>query len=556
MSLTPNPVTEVIARASARWKSSPSFICAVALAVSFAAFGWTLNGYFIGDDFGYVGHFSDYPLAQWPRLFVHEWSDGIWGFGLHELRPITALSFITDSLVWGANPVGFRLTNLSLHAICSALVGLLAWRVSGRNTLCGIAAAVLFALHPAHAEPVTWITGRVDILPTAFYLTGFVAFLRHRERPHGGWLAILWGGYAAAAFAKEFGLTFPLMLFVADLFWLRTWRNWRRSDTWTPYAGLVAVVLLYRACRKAAFGGNTVGALMPDFFTAEFLVSVCRRQLTYLGHLFPPFNHWLQEGAPVIEHHAPALLGAVLLGAGVVSFAWWRFATRRAWPALGATLFFAFGWYLVATLPLSITYVSARHLYLASSGVCIALALAGHALLSSRKAFVVTLVGVASLMGYLLVGATRPWHNAALISRDLICEIRNVEREAAPGSALLLDVPEIVGGAYVWTFSVPFAVRPPFTRVRLDERLVVFENRGASLDWEHWHEQPAVAALAEVQAASWIIQGDRAGPVRRIAVPAEKLRAAAAHFAAGPKPPDGYVAWAMWRKLVDEASAP
>src|SRR6185369_14922234 len=118
----------------------------------------------------------------------------------------------------------------------------------------------------------------------------FVLLLRHREQPRWLWVGLLWGCYAAAAFSKEFGLTLPLMLLAADLFWLRTWRNWRRPDTWTPYVGFVAVVLIYRVCRKTALGGNVVGALMPDFGTTAFWVSVCKRQLTYLGHLFPPLN--------------------------------------------------------------------------------------------------------------------------------------------------------------------------------------------------------------------------------------------------------------------------
>jgi protein O-mannosyl-transferase len=124
--------------------------------------------------------------------------------------------------------------NLLLHATCATFVGLIAWRAAGRDLACGLAAATLFALHPAHAEPVQWITGRVDVLATLLYLAGFLAFLRYRASGDRQWLIAIAGIYAAAAFAKEFGLTLPLMMIAADLVWLQSWRRWRDSRTWLP----------------------------------------------------------------------------------------------------------------------------------------------------------------------------------------------------------------------------------------------------------------------------------------------------------------------------------
>src|SRR5688500_2038272 len=47
------------------WRKPAMVLGLVALAVSLAGFGWTLNGHFVGDDFAYVGRFYNYPLAQW-----------------------------------------------------------------------------------------------------------------------------------------------------------------------------------------------------------------------------------------------------------------------------------------------------------------------------------------------------------------------------------------------------------------------------------------------------------------------------------------------------------
>ena len=76
----------------------------------------------------------------------------MWNSFVRELRPVTALSLMLDARLWHDNAFGFRLTNLLLHASGAVMVGLLAWRAGNRDSLCGFAAATLYALHPAHVE--------------------------------------------------------------------------------------------------------------------------------------------------------------------------------------------------------------------------------------------------------------------------------------------------------------------------------------------------------------------------------------------------------------------
>lgn len=75
------------------WGPSPWLIVVgTTLFASLVGFGWTLDSYFIAGDFAYFGRFHNYSLTAWPELFVREWSAGIWGRTLPELRPLTALS--------------------------------------------------------------------------------------------------------------------------------------------------------------------------------------------------------------------------------------------------------------------------------------------------------------------------------------------------------------------------------------------------------------------------------------------------------------------------------
>lgn len=538
---------------SVAWRRPALIIAAVALVVSVIGFGWTLGGHFLGDDFGYIARFFEYPLAQWPRLFVGSWAGDIWGFELRELRPVTALSFMVDARLWAANAGGFRATNLLLHAACAAMVGLVAWRAAGRDLLAGVASALLFALHPAHAEPVQWITGRVDVLATGLYLAGFIAFLRHRAAGGRLWVPLIGALYVAAAFAKEFGLTLPLMFLLADVLWLQGWRRWREWRTWAPYVACVVVAVIYFFCRRAAFGGSGMGAGVPAFTDAAFQTQLAQRQLTYLGHLFPPFERWLGEGTPLLKESARRSF-YLITAAVVAGFALWRWGARhRPASERSAAVFFGLGWYLVATLPLIVTYISPRHLYLASAGVCIALALILRGVLRHRVVLGAAVLGLAIWYGQRLSLTMKPWHEAAVASGKIARELRALEPEMKPGGALFLDVTEIRDGAYVWTWAVPFALRPPFVRSRLDERQVVLESRGLYVDWDRWHEQPAIGAVRRVETESWIVQLAGDNPVRRIAVPAEKVRAAGERFAVAPLKKFPHQSW---RKLIDEMAAP
>ncbi|MES2693177.1 MAG: hypothetical protein V4773_06865 [Verrucomicrobiota bacterium] len=528
-------------------------IAVVALVTALAGFGWTLSGYFLGDDFGYVGRFHDFPVLQWPRLFVESWAGDMWKFQLRELRPMTALSFIVDAHLWGGNATGYRITNLLLHSFCAAMVGWLAWRATSRNAVCGAVAAILFALHPVHAEPVQWITGRVDVLATTFYLAGFSAFLAFRDTGRWRWCAVFAGCYFGAAFAKEFGLTLPLMCIAADVLWLTNRERCRAWQTWAPYAAAVTFVVGYYFCRSTAFGPGGAGAALPDFASLEFQEKLAQRQLTYFGHLFPPLERWWFENAPAFKPGALRTFCFVIAGA-FTGMALWRWVARwRPVEERRAGLFFGLGWYLVATLPLIVTYISPRHLYLASAGVCVAVAMLLYTLVRARVALVVVALAVGAFFVSKLKITMRPWHEASVLSGEITEEIRRLTPQLTPGGALLVDVPEIRNGAYVWTWAIPFVLRPPFIDERWDDRLVVLESRGQYVDWERWHEQPAVKELPGVTKPSWIVQAREEIPLRHVPVPMARLRAAAEKFAASPIKEDPH---GPWRRMVDELTAP
>ena len=112
-------------------------------------------------------------------------------------HPLTWLSLMLDSELYGLNPGGFHLTNLFLHVTNTLLLFLILFRMTGARIRSGIVAA-LFALHPIHVESVAWITERKDVLSLFFWLLSLWAYLRYVEQS-------VWKRYCVALFFFALG---------------------------------------------------------------------------------------------------------------------------------------------------------------------------------------------------------------------------------------------------------------------------------------------------------------------------------------------------------------
>ena len=100
----------------------PSWLAGVVLVMTALVFLPTLSGGFLGDDFVYIARFHALAWSEWPALFFRDWSGGVWGSPLHELRPFAALSFMSDARLFGDYAPGYRLTNLLLHLVATFLL--------------------------------------------------------------------------------------------------------------------------------------------------------------------------------------------------------------------------------------------------------------------------------------------------------------------------------------------------------------------------------------------------------------------------------------------------
>jgi len=146
------------------------------------------------------------------------WNTVIWSFRTPQAldwHPITWLSYLLDSQMFGMNPAGYHITNVLLHAANAVLLFLIlesatgfAWR--------SLAVAALFALHPINVESVAWISERKNVLSMLFFLVALAAYGWYARRPGVGRYLAVTLAYVLSLMSKAQAITFPFALLLLD----------------------------------------------------------------------------------------------------------------------------------------------------------------------------------------------------------------------------------------------------------------------------------------------------------------------------------------------------
>ncbi len=341
--------------------------------------------------------------------------------------PMVFSSFWIERRIWGAQPAGYHLTNVLLHAINAALVFAALRRLKVPGALL---AALLFAVHPVHVESVAWISERKNVLSGLFYLAAALAYLRYAgigragESEPGGWrfyfvsLAL----FAAALLSKTVTCTLPAALALV-LWWKLPSFRWKKFLPLLP----MFLLALPGAMLTTALERQHVGAQGPDwsFSFLERTLIAGRAAWFYLGSLLAPTNlmfiypRWKIDAGQWWQYLFPA--GALLaLGLLWVGRKRWGkgptvaglFFVGTLMPALGFANFY----------PMLFSFVADHFQYLASIGIIALIAAAGTQLTARWPGSARTFVSAIVAVGLMTVtwGQERKYKNTEALWSDTI----------------------------------------------------------------------------------------------------------------------------------------
>ena len=391
-------------------------IAVVCLALFFGTlllFGGAIGNDFVGyDDPDYVTNNTHVQQGLgWDGLkwaFSSEGASNLW-------HPLTWVSLMADSTLFGADPRGFHAVAVGWHALNAVLVFLLLWRLTGNLRPAAFCAA-LFAWHPLRVESVAWVAERKDVLSGFFGLSALLAYANYGlAMPDNRALARRYYWLAFAAFALGL-MSKPMLVTLPGVFLLLDF--WPLSRGFAPAAGLrrpekpaclwleklpffalsVATSVVTYVVQKK--GGAVTQALGLDVRLETAVIAVPR----YLGKLLWPFDLSVLYPHPG-SWSAWAVLGSVIFF-GAATFAAWRQRRRRPWILMGWL------WFLGMLIPVSgivqsgIQSMADRYTYLPMLGVMIAAIWSAREWMSSRRA---REIGVVAAVAILAALAVRSW---------------------------------------------------------------------------------------------------------------------------------------------------
>jgi tetratricopeptide (TPR) repeat protein len=375
----------------------------IILIVSFAAYLNTLHNGFVYDDLSYI---LRNPWIKDVNYVPEIFSSSAWAFTevANYYRPLVNIVYMLDYHIFGMNPWGFHLTNILFHAGVSLMVFLVAnlllykiqvlepsgiqhtknriysaahtMPLSTDNLVPAFIAALFFATHPIHTEPVAWVSGVQDLSFTFFYLLSFYFYLR-ADGVWGKFSIVSLVFFFMATLCKETALTLPVLLFAYDYSFKRdTVLHFTSNALYSlikRYLPYLIVSGIYFILRFYVLGGFFTEKAHAHLSTYEYLINVFPLFAQYLWKLIIPINlNAAYEFHPVTSLLELKSIFSLAVSLGFILILY--FARNR-----NSIVFFSLVWIAIPLLP--VFYIPAvgentfaeRYLYLPSVGFVIIL---------------------------------------------------------------------------------------------------------------------------------------------------------------------------------------
>jgi len=344
----------------------------------------------------------------------------------HYYRPLFFIWLRLNYFLWHKQAWGWHLTNIFLHAAVSILVLLVLGRYFPKSKWV-LFGALIFAVHPAHAETVAWVSGCTDSLMALGLLGSLYLWMKGGEdsSPLAKIGSLLC--FSFALFTKETAIVFSAIVFLHALSGVG--KRLQDSPEFQPVRSAilqslpyVALTALYLAARWQIL--HALPNEAPWIPASHALLTIPSLILFYAFHLVWPQTLSLTYDLPVSDRltESSFWLPVFVLGALLSGFMVWYQKVRN--PNLLA----AIQWFLLPLAP--VLYIGLfhrddfahdRYLYLSTLAVSILVVMLGDYVSKISQGLqdprVATFIagGVVVGLGLFASIQARPWENNLLL---------------------------------------------------------------------------------------------------------------------------------------------
>lgn len=417
------------------------------LLVVLAVYLKALCGSFVFDDIPQVlenGWIRE--VTHIPDMFAYN-VRGFQGETSSYYRPLMHVIYLVNYHLFGLKPWGFHLVNVLFHAASSVLVFLITSRLLREAPLTSpaspllpsLAAALLFATHPVHTEPVIYIAALPDISYTFFYLLSFYFYMRSFTDGDPAYIVSV-ESFFLATLCKEPALTLPVILLAYDSLFPRG--GTRPLDRLKRYLPYLAAAAVYFVVRLSALDGLAPEKHHAGLSTYHYVINAFPLFARYLATLILPLHlNDFYLLTPISSLAEPKGIGALAATAAFLVLGGITLRKRHK------TAFLALAFVAVPLLPalyipgISWNGFAERYLYLPSVGfvllIAYGIAWAGNA---RPKRGVALLAVAAVLTGVYALGSMNRgavWKDECTLWEDTVRNSpENAESHAGFGDAL------------------------------------------------------------------------------------------------------------------------
>jgi len=297
---------------------------------------------------------------------------GFSAYRLPMVRPLTILTYAFNYRVGNFNPLGWHILNLLFHLFASlAAMGIttvLLERVGYSESprlWGGMAAGLVFAVHPVGAEAINYFSARSALLAGAFCLAGIYCHLRHTDAHGNGRRIAAAACFIAGVASRESAAVFPAIVAATELILPPPNAKSRFKavvQTW-PYWISLVVYMGYRRLVLGVFTGKDfVRGPIEQIGIDLWAVGLYHKLLAF------PWSMNVHHPAPECMHTSALLwIGAAIVCLEVIVFI--GLFKKKPLPVVGLAVFYIG---LLPTLAIPLNFPAAEHrLYLSMAGAAV-----------------------------------------------------------------------------------------------------------------------------------------------------------------------------------------
>ena len=381
-----------------------------------------LSGPFVLDDQGSIGALGSLGgVTDWDTFtaFVFGGTAGPTG------RPLALLTFLIDGNNWPTDPWPFKRTNLAIHSINAALLGVLIVKIlrllnfDKRNALwIALLTTACWALHPFLVSTTLYAVQRMAQLSTLFVFAGLIGhcygrslLVRNATKAYLVMGISLTGFTLLAVLCKENGILLPLLIGVVEFTVVASQSGHlpKLSKVWVMLfiVAPFSLILAFLAIRTVA--SDFFNIVPPrDFSLYERVLTQPRILLDYLQHWFIPklyttgvFQDHFIKSTGILSPFTTLL--SLLAHIAIISTA---IIKRRKWPLIALAALFFYASHIVESTVLNLELYFEHRNYVATAFLSLPLFALMHKKLNRQLFFMAALAILVILAGFTRYSAT------------------------------------------------------------------------------------------------------------------------------------------------------